>query len=384
MKRVMKRGMLAVVVMAGLLLGMLAVAGCGEDTMAQTTASTAATTTTAAQPATTAAQPATTDAVATTQPESAEKTVTDMAGRKVTLPAEVKSVATFGSIGVLNAMVETLGCGDRIINEMSSTFTKTDQWKYQYVFAPQIKDGPLFENADREIQIEAVLQAAPDLCLCMTKEAMKTLEERGLNVVYLQWKTLDDVEPCITLLGEALGAQEVAADYLKWFDETVARAEALAAKIPEADRRTVLYGSITSLTQPHLIAEWWIPEAGGISATKDRPSDGESYEYTLEDLLKWNPDVMVASTQKMVAEIKADSRLSGVKAVANNALCSIPTVAHVWGNRTTEQPLTILWMMNKLYPEVMTNEMLAGEIGNFYGHFFKTDLTQEQIAEIIG
>lgn len=325
----------------------------------------------------------TTESVDTTA-APAEKTVTDMAGRQVTLPAEINSIATFGAVGVLNTMVEAVSCGDKIINQMPPRFTKTDQWKYQYVFAPQIAEGPVFENADGEIQIETVLEAAPDVCLCMTEETLSVLEAKGLNVVFLQWKTLDDVEPCITLLGEALSRPEMAADYLKWFDETVAKAEGLTAGLSETAKKTVLYGNITSYTQPHYIAEWWISEAGGISVTKDRPTDGESYEYTVEDVLKWNPDVMVASSTKMIEEIKADTRLADVTAVIDNAIFSIPTVAHVWGNRTPEQPLTVLWMMNKLYPDLMSTEALTAEIRDFYNHFFQTELTDAQIAEIIG
>ncbi len=379
----MRKGIAAIWLLLALTVMAVVAVGCGEVESAGTTGQPVSTTAPAASTASTEAV-ATTEAVVTTQAPADEKTVTDMAGDKVTLPAEVKSVATFGAIGVLNAMVETMASGDRIVNQMSARFTKGDQWKHQYVFAPQISDGPLFENADGELQIEAVLEAAPDLCLCMSKETVTLLREKGLNVVYLEWKTLDDVEPCVTLLGEALGRPEVAAEYLCWFEETVSKAEALVADIPQEERKTVLYGNITSYAQPHYIAEWWIPEAGGISVTKDRPSDGESYEYTVEDVLLWNPDVMVASNTKMIGEIKADGRLADITAIADNAIYSIPTVAHVWGNRTPEQPLTIMWMMNKLYPDVMTTEMLADEISHFYEHFFRTQLSQEQIAEIIG
>lgn len=369
-----KKGTLLFSLLLTLLIVALAAAGCGASTGTSEQSST-----TAADGSSSTSAP-----VSVTQAQAGEKTVTDMAGREVTLPAQVESIATFGSIGVLNAMVETMGAGDKIVNEMSASFTKSDQWKYQYVFAPQIAQGPVFEDANREIQIEAVLQAAPDLSLCMTKETATLLESKGLNVLYLEWKTLDDVEPCITLLGEALGQEAVAADYLEWFQETVAEAEALAAGVPEAGRKTVLYGNVTSYTQPHIIAEWWITEAGGISVTEERPNDAESYEYTAEDLLQWNPDVMIVTSAKMVEEIKADARLADITAVKDNAIYVIPTVAHVWGNRTPEQPLTVLWTMNKLYPDILPTGTLAEEISYFYSHFFQTELTDDQIAEIIG
>ena len=43
------------------------------------------------------------------------KTVTDMAGREVTIDGDIETIGTFGSIGVLNAFVELMGDGDKII-----------------------------------------------------------------------------------------------------------------------------------------------------------------------------------------------------------------------------------------------------------------------------
>ncbi len=88
------------------------------------------------------------------------------------------------------------------------------------------------------------------------------------------------MQECISLLGEAFGKQDIARDYLNYFNEKVALAESLAAGIAEAEKETVLYGSVTSYTQPHIIAEWWITEAGGISVTKESHGDAESYVYT--------------------------------------------------------------------------------------------------------
>lgn len=75
------------------------------------------------------------DEPAATQ-EAATRTVTDMAGREVKIPATIDSIATFGSVGVLNAFVECMGEGDKIVNEMPANFTKNDKWAMQYKFAP--------------------------------------------------------------------------------------------------------------------------------------------------------------------------------------------------------------------------------------------------------
>ena len=241
-----------------------------------------------------------------------------------------------------------------------------------------------FESADRELIMENILAVSPDLCLSMSKNTTEALEAQGLNVIHLEWAKDEDIAVCINLLGEILGAPDVAAEYLKYFDDMVAKADGLTAKIPEADRKKVLYGAVSSMSQPHVIAEWWIQKAGGISVTSEAlfASGKESLSYTLEDLLLWNPDVILVSSAKDRSEILADERLSDIGAVKNNEIYLVPRIAHTWGNRTTEQPLTIMWAMNKVYPEIMSDKSLQEDIFYFYSHFFKTDFTSDELAEI--
>ncbi|EHQ89698.1 ABC transporter substrate-binding protein [Desulfosporosinus youngiae] len=313
-----------------------------------------------------------------------ERTVVDMAGRSVKIPAEIKSIATFGSIGVLNAFVETLGEGSKIVNEGTASFTKSERWnKYQYLFAPQLKNAPVLQDANGEIVMEKVLQMKPDLCLVMTKEMAEQLAAQGQNVIYLSWAKQEDVKACITLLGEVLNKQDVAKDYLAYFDKIVAKAQDLTKNLKEADKKKVVYGNPITYSQPHIIAEWWIKTAGGISVT-DNGRTTETLTYTLEDLLKWSPDVMLLSDVALKKDVLADKRYADISAVKNGQIYTVPGVSHIWGNRTTEQPLTILWTMNKLYPNIMTTEELGKEISYFYSHFFKYNLSDEQIKEIIG
>lgn len=320
------------------------------------------------------------------QPAASERTVTDMAGRTVTLPAEIKTVGTFGSIGVLNAFVETLSAGERIANEGSPSFVKSPNWeKYQYQFTPQIKNLKPFQGADNELLMENILAAKPDLCLTMTSDLTERLEKQGLKVIQLSWTKTEDVKQCITLLGEVLNQQAVAADYLKYFDEMLTKAADLTKNIKDADKKKVVYGSVSQFSQPHLIAEWWIAQAGGISVTAEASAKAnkEALTYTLEDLLKWNPDVMFVSSAAEKKAVLADARLAGITAVKNNAIYVVPRIAHVWGNRTTEQPLTIMWAINKLYPELVPDSQLKEDISYFYSHFFKYNFDDAQLKEIM-
>lgn len=264
----MKRKLLSLLLAAGILGSIIA--GCASSSTPAPSPSSAPVTSSTPAPAET--------------PDAGPRIITDMAGREVELPEEINTIATFGAVGVLNAFVELMGCGNKICNQMPPSFTKNDKWAMQYKFAPQIADGPVFENADRELLIEEVLNAKPDLCVTMTKSTAEELAAKGLCAVYLAWSEVDDIKAAVELMGEILGKEDIA----------------------------------------------------------------------------------------------------GVTAIRNDAIYYVPTVAHVWGNRTVEQPLTILWTLNKLYPELYSTEELSQDIHDFYEHYFLYDMSDEEIAGIIG
>jgi iron complex transport system substrate-binding protein len=75
--------------------------------------------------------------------------------------------------------------------------------------------------------------------------------------------------------------------------------------LPISSRPTALYFHPETLTQPRLIAEWWIPAAGSISVTNDGRS-AESRTFSLEQVILWDPDVLMVTTPKDVVTVYTD------------------------------------------------------------------------------
>ena len=319
-------------------------------------------------------------------PEPIDKsfTVTDMMGAEVSFPDVPQTIATFGAMGVLNTFVECLGCGDRLCNKMTSNFESTKSYPHLRVeFAPQTVDAPLLVNANNEIIIEEVLKLKPDLCLTMVKATAEQLRKQGLTVIFLDWQDQTDVYEAVRLMGKVLGKEQLAEEYIAYFDNMVDKANKLTANLTEEQKKTALYGNITSYSQPHIIAEWWIPTAGGISVTNNGRPSSESYNFTLEDLLLWDPDVLFTSARAQIKELTTNPIYADLKAVKSGKIYCVPTVGHSWGNRTVEQPLSVFWAMNKLYPELVSDQQLSDEIYYFYDHFFNYQLSAEQLATFV-
>lgn len=213
-----------------------------------------------------------------------------------------------------------MGSAYKILNGLPGRFATGENWKMQKEFSPQVVDGPLFEEAD-EIVVENILANTSDVTFVMRKETSDQLEQVGVPVVYLEWDDVDDVKTAVALVGEVLGVSDLAEEYLQYFEDKQIQAAELTAGLTDDEKKRVVYGDPIQFRQPHVIAEWWIDQAGRASMTDD--------------------------------------------------------------GRTVEQPLTVLWALHKLYPERLSQDALEKEIFDFYSHFFKYDLSDEQLEEII-
>ena len=79
-------------------------------------------------------------------------------------------------------------------------------------------------------------------------------------------------------------------------------------------RPRVLYLQPETMTQPRLIAEWWIPAAGGISVTDDKRKT-ETRTFTMEQVLLWNPDILLLASPEGLERVRKDPAFAGLKAV---------------------------------------------------------------------
>lgn len=311
---------------------------------------------------------------------AAARTLKDMAGDAVTVPDRVERVATIGPIPVLNSLVFAIGEQRRIVNGLGP-FAKRPQWKFQFVFAPQIASQPSLQNPDNTPNIEQLLDAAPDVVLTMNRMDAERLRAAGVSAMYLAWRRPEDVKAAVQLLGQLLGRPDASDRYSRRFDEILERVARTLQQKSQA-RPRVLYMSPATLTQPHLVAEWWIRAAGGQSVTDDGRSI-ESRSFTMEQVLAWDPDILIVPSRDDLDALRREPRFSGLKAVRSGRLFVAPCGAHTWGNRTSEQPLTVLWAAAQFHPSLFAHVDLVAEMRRFYLDLFGVALSQAQAQQIL-
>ncbi|HEX2841353.1 ABC transporter substrate-binding protein [Hyphomicrobium sp.] len=313
-------------------------------------------------------------------PVHAERLVTDMAGRTVKVPDKVARVATIGPVPVLNSFVFAMGEAATIANNLPPNLGGS-RWRFQYVVAPQIATLPVIQSGEGP-SVEGVAQVAPDVVLTMDRPTIDLVERTRTPAIYLAWREPDDVKAAMRLLGALYDRPDAAEAYCRYFDETLAKVSARTDALRDAQRPRVLYANLKNLTQPHRIAEWWIAKAGGKSVTDDGRTS-EAFNFSIEQVLHWDPEVIVVSAAHEIADAYADARIAGVSAIKNRRVYAVPMGAHVWGNRTAEQPLTILWAAKAFHPELFKDVAISEEVRAFYANFFKSKLSDNDIDVIL-
>ena len=158
------------------------------------------------------------------------------------------------------------------------------------------------QHTNRDPKLEAILLAKPDVVLTMHRASVDLLEQNRVPTVFLAWREPEDVKTCMTLLGDVFSKPAVADRYRQYFDDTLARVSAELRHVPSAARPGVLYFNPATLTQPRLIAEWWIPAARGVSVTQDGRA-AESRTFALEQVLLWNPDILIVTAPEDVKRV---------------------------------------------------------------------------------
>jgi iron complex transport system substrate-binding protein len=216
----------------------------------------------------------------------------------------------------------------------------------------------------------------------MDRPTIDLLQRTKVPAIFLAWRQPDDVKAAMRLLGTLYDKPDAAEAYCRYFDATLAKVGARVEGLADDRRPRVLYGSLKRLAQPHRIAEWWIAKAGGRSVTDDGRSV-EAFNFSMEQVVHWNPEVIIVSAAGEVADAYADARLASVSAIKNRRVYAVPMGVHTWGNRTIEQPLTILWAAKLFHPDLFSDVTMRNEVRSFYASFFKTSLGDDDINMIL-
>ena len=370
----MKRRILVMLLALCLLAGLLS--GCGQ----------AGTQTT--EPPAEDTAPATEPAAEETTPETRE--FTDSTGRTVTVPYEVTKVAISGPLTQVYAIPLV---GELMVGV--SNYIAEDIALYLPEYISTLPELGQLYGGKGEMDLEALLAADPDVVIDVgdTKdgiaEDMDSLtEQTGIPFVHID-ATVETAPEAYRLLGELTGQTEKAEELATWCEETYAMMTDMMAKV-DADgaRRSLLYclgdKGLNVIAEGSYHAETINLMSENLAVVPEVVSSGMGNEVDMEQLLVWNPDVIIFAPDTIYDTVADNSTWQQLNAISSGNYYKTPYGPYGWLSSppSVQRYLGMLWLGALLYPDYCEYD-LQTEVTEYYKLFYQCDLTQEMYDDLM-
>lgn len=318
--------------------------------------------------------------------------VTDMAGRRVTIPDTCTKVfcATPPALYLLYALDSTLAAGLNFpFTEQETTYLRPE-----FLNLPVL--GGWFGQG-RTPNLEAVIAARPDFILnwywsqrnAANDAIEKAAKKLNLPLVYIKLDTLEQYAEAFELLGRMLHREERGQVLATATRRMLAEVRPVVAAIPEGDKISVYYAEgadgLKTECDTSMHAEL-INLAGGRNVRSCQSMDLFGMEQvSIEEVLQANPQVMLIKEKVFADSIGRNPVWQHVRAVRDGRVLRIPDSPFNWFDRPPSfmRILGLVWLTNALYPDRYPKDMVA-ETQAFYDLFLNVRLSTAEAERVLG
>ena len=311
---------------------------------------------------------------------------TDSTGREVTVPTQIDKVAISGPLAQI--VVFAL-CPDKLVGVANEWDESAQQYlDEKYYNLPLL--GQLY-GGKGELNLETLLASEAQVVIDVGEakgtiaEDMDALQEQtGIPFVHIDAK-LASMDETYTMLGDLLGMADEAktlADYCRTTYDSVKTA------VDGVEKANLLY--IAGDTGLNVIAQGSyhsevIDMLSNNLAVVDEPSSkGTGNEVDMEQILNWNPDVILFAPGSIYATVGEDAAWQSITAIRNGAYYEVPMGPYNWMGfpPSVQRLLGMLWMAKVLYPDAADYDLYT-EAANYFQLFYHCDLTREQYDALV-
>ena len=317
------------------------------------------------------------------------RTIVDSAGRKVTLPERINRVFVAGPPASVLAYV--------LARDAMVGWIRTPSPAEKEFLAAPARDlpetGRLTGRGDT-VSLERLVAAKPDMVLDFgsTSETFVSLADRVQSQTGIPYALIDGrfsaTSASLKLAGEILGRTERAAALAAYAETSFATVDRVLARAP-ADRRPRVYlargaEGLETGSRGSINTEI-IERAGGVNVAQGLGGSGNISNASLEQIIAWQPDIIVTLDRTFFANVKSKPGWSQVRAVANNRVHLAPSLPWGWIDAppSLNRLIGLRWLLSLFYPAEARLDLRA-ETRGFYELFYSVDVTDAQLAQLLG
>jgi len=312
--------------------------------------------------------------------------VTDSYNRKVSLPAEIKRIGCLYAFS--GHVVTMLGRGNDIVAVVRGL--KRDKMLTE--ICPSILEAAVPNNND-SLNVEELVRVKPDLVFIKNTIAGRsgdtdTLTKLGIPYVVISFNSMEEQKSAVLIIGKAIGREKEAVEYIEYYQRCEDRVKKIVSRIP-LEKRVRLYHSILEPLKTdgrNSISAGWMDIAGvkNVSAREKDGFAGAEQFANIEQVLVWNPQVIITHEDSATESIKGSRPWSTIDAVKTGRVYRMPNGISRWGHPgALEIPLAMLWTVKTIYPEYAAEIEMKTETKKFYRKFFHYELSGQMTDRIL-
>ncbi len=357
------------------------VAGCSGTTVTNTVTTTATTTTT---PGSTTQSPTT-----TTANTPAIFTFTDSLGRTAELPTNITKVALSGP---LTQIVLFALCPDKIVGLATAWDSTAEEYlDTKYYNLPLL--GQLY-GGKGSLNLETIVATGAQVVIDVGEQKdnmaadLDTLQDQiGIPFVHIDAYT-DGMGDCYRKLGELLNMPAEAKVLADYCDKVYADTLNIVSQVGEAGKANLLYclgdAGLNVIAKGSYHAEIIDLLANNLAVVDNPSAKGTGNEVDLEQIMLWDPDVIIFSNGSIYSTVGSNSDWSTITAIKNGQYYEAPYGPYNWMGfpPSVQRYLGMIWMSQLLYPDIAQYDVYA-KVTQYFDLFYHCDLTQEQYNRLV-
>ena len=313
--------------------------------------------------------------------QSAGRVFTDSTGREVTVDQEISRIAVTGPL----CQIVVFAIAPDMLVGIPGAWNPTAKayLDEQYYNLPVL--GQLY-GGKGDLNLEELLKAAPQVVIdigepkdSIAQDMDALTEQTGIPFVHIS-AYLEHMDETYTMLGELLGLEEEAGVLAETCERIYSRAVEMMQGVEKVN---MLYA--TGENGLNVLANGGYHSgvidmmANNVAVVENVSSKGTGNEVDMEQILNWNPDVIVFSENSIYDTVGDDPVWQSVSAIESGRYYEVPFGPYNWIGQppAVQRLLGMMWLGKLLYPQAADYD-LYDEVAQYYQLFYHCDLTREQ------
>jgi iron complex transport system substrate-binding protein len=312
-------------------------------------------------------------------------TVTDGAGRAVAVPAHVQRVFPAGPPAAI--FLYTLA------PELLLGWPRANRPEEREFLLPEVGGRPevgRITGRGNTANLEVVLALKPDLILDVgsTSPTYVSLADRVQQQTGIPYALLDGrfdgIAAAYRTLGALIGRPDDGEAYARAAEDMIRTITGRTAVMPKGGRPRVYYARGPRGLETGLGGSINVETIEMLAQNVAGETRGGLANVSIEQVLLWNPDVIITIDQDFAANVRSDPAWAPVKAVRDGRVHLSPKLPFGWVDfpPCVNRLIGLWWLAKILYPDTFPEDLRA-LTRDFYARFYHVTLSDAQIDRVL-